>query len=201
MEVSPGFGFFPKVRANESGSAIYVYESNGNNADPSDVVRATFNQTTDTWNMTELAEFDETGNARLSRVAIDTAGNILMIWYLNSSDLDLLGNYYDYYNASTNAWSGPVLAEELDNTGGGIFPLSEGVFGYAAQVTGFGNNPDSIEFFVYDAATDTWTNTGAVENEADEDTICARGYRGWSWQYFRLVAPGRRYPGRLRNPL
>ena len=175
VEVDPDFGFFVSVVGNESGDATYVFQNNGNNLDPEDIVRADYDPTADTWGAAELAENDDTGSARSPRLAIDAAGNRMLLFFLNSSDLNLNGTYYSYFDAGTGLWSAPKLEDAFDFAGSGtVSAIDNGRFGFVAQYRGFAGAPDSIELWVYDSTSDTWELDGPIESLASDDAVIPR---------------------------
>ena len=161
-------GFWLDLGGNASGEALVAWQGNGNNQDPSDIRRNTFDGTA--WAADEFVELNEEDNAREPLVAIDAAGNRFIYWYQNFDDFRVSGNYFDYYDAATATWTGPTFVSELQLTSNeSIGALEDGRFAVATQRDGVANNPDSVEFWIYDPATGAWTDGGPVETSATED--------------------------------
>ena len=171
-DIAADGGFFLELDGNESGEAIVTWEGNGNNLDPSDIVRNYIDITVGSWGVPEFADTDDTGSARTPLAAIDADGNRMLHWYQTFSDPALTGAYFDYYDAAIGAWTGPTLVPQLQfGSNEYLGMLGPGRPAVAAQMRGFGGNEDSVELWVYDPGSNTWVTAGAVETSAEASVL------------------------------
>lgn len=165
-EISSEAGFFIDLAGNAAGDAIVAWESLSSNPDPADILRNRYDPVTQAWGNFELGENDDTGLAREPFVTIDDTGNAFVYWFQGFSDPALSGNYYDYYNAVTDAWSGATLIPELDSARNEYLGLlNDGRPAIAAQ---FGS---SVELWAFDPDDASWASLGAIQSSAIGDAV------------------------------
>lgn len=166
-EVSASFGFNQRLASNDTGDAVLVWESSGNNQNPSDILRNRYSQATGAFSGEELVENDEVDRAFSAEVDLDDAGNVIIVF-----SRPMTGNNYSYYDAAMGQWT---TAAQISGLQFGINRatrmMGDGRAIVAARVRGFGNDEDSIEAWIYEPSTDTWSESGPVETSATEEAV------------------------------
>ncbi len=168
----PG-GWDPQIAGNDLGGAIAVWEeTTGVGVSFTNVWRATLDAGTGTWNGAEQVEFDDTGHANQPFVDIDDAGNAIVVWKQSFANSSLSGIYYDYFDASTGAWTSAMqIPSTLFSDPKDVDLLPGGGAVLVVRARGFANDGDSTEALLYDPATQTWTVSGPVETFSTEDSV------------------------------
>ncbi|MFK8051768.1 MAG: Calx-beta domain-containing protein [Woeseiaceae bacterium] len=163
-------GFFVDLANDALGNAALAFEGDGSNVDPSDILRDSFDATTETWVGIEVAENDDTGRASEPLITMDDDGNRLIFWSQVFSDSALNGYYYNYFDAQSASWSGPILIPELLFSRNAFLDRLQD--GRPALITQITSGADSvIELWIFDPATMSWSSTGSIQSAAGENAV------------------------------
>lgn len=107
--------FAPRIDINASGDAAVVWQQVEPISAKSSIYLNRYDSGGGGWQGAELVEFDDDHPANDPRVAIDTNGNVFVIWEQlspgSAGSYDLMANRYD---VAGNNWSGAQLLELLD---------------------------------------------------------------------------------------
>ena len=129
------------------------------------------------WNTTELISTESTNNSYRSSHAIDTEGNVYIVWY-DFTDYDGSGTdadvFYKQWNKTTNSWTITEVVS-TESTGNVSFPnLKLDTAGNihiawadeTDDMLGSGTDAD-IFYRRWDASTFSWTPTEVVSTESN----------------------------------
>lgn len=168
--VLDGTNLFTQVAANQNGDAIAVWQRDPiNTGSYLNNWRAVFDPVAGIFLPAELVELDDSGFAQAPLVDINAAGDAMIVWSQSYSDINLSGVYYDYYDESTQTWTGATQLAALgisSNSPTGIAVQSDGRAVMSLRADGFPF--DATEAWQYDPVTQNWTSLGTVNAGAPD---------------------------------
>ena len=112
-----GHAYVPKIVIDGSGNAIAVWYQHDGTRYSIWSNRYTFS--TGLWGTAEKIETDDTGNANAPKIAIDSAGNAIAVWYQTDGIRNNI--WSNRYTFGTGLWGTAELIE-TDNLGNASFP-------------------------------------------------------------------------------
>jgi len=167
-DVDDGLNLYTRIAGNENDNATVVWRKDPENAGSYyDIWRSSLDTATGTFLPAELVEFDDTGITGIPYIAMNEAGDTLIVWTQTFNDFTLNGTYFDYFDGATQAWTGAArIAGTEAFEPWDVAMLSDGRAAMAGRQ--FGSPFRSTEAWLYDAAAGQWTSLGTVNAGADQ---------------------------------
>ncbi|MGI9272726.1 MAG: Calx-beta domain-containing protein [Woeseiaceae bacterium] len=166
--VQDGLNFNHRVAGNESGHAVTVWQRDPvNTGSYYNNWRAVFDPVAGVFLPPEQLEFDDTGFAQAPFVAMNSAGDAMIVWTQSFSNSSLSGVYFDHYDAATQVWSGATLVTGMGigwHAPMGLAMQSDGRVAMVVRADGFPN--DSTELWRFDPTTSQWSSLGTANSGA-----------------------------------
>ena len=100
----------PQISIDANGNALAVWVQEG--GPRRSIVANRYTAATNSWGTATLIETDDTGNANVPQIAIDTSGNALAVWTQDDGTENSV--FANRYTASNNTW-GTAAVIETDN--------------------------------------------------------------------------------------
>jgi len=168
IETDAGAAQFPHVAVDSSGNAVAVwsqYDGTRNN-----ICSNRYTASTGTWGTAELIETDNAGAALNPRVAGDSSGNAVAVWY--QSDGTRFNIWSNRYTASTGTWGTAELIE-TDNVGYAMYPqVAVDSSGNAVAVWHQSDGTRAnIRYNHYTTSTGTWGTAELIETDNAGDAM------------------------------
>ena len=162
---------YPTIAVEGAGNVHVTWEdytNYGGSGTDVDIFYKRWNATSSTWTTTEVVSTESTGNSGYPTIAVDSAGNVHVVWYDytnyggSGTDIDI---FYKRWNATSSTWTTTEVVS-TESTGISIVPtIAVDGAGNAhvawedyAPYWGSGSDPD-IFYKRWNTTSNTWTTT------------------------------------------
>jgi hypothetical protein len=156
----------PQIAFDNNGNAIMVWHQTDNSV--FSIWANRYDSSTRSWDIAAVIETDNTGHAYNPKIAFDTIGNVIAVWWQHDGSVQSI--WANQYDAKTKLWATAAVIQN-DDTGDAYNPeISIDASGNAVVVwRQFDGKVNSIWANHFDAKTRMWGTKAELKKDNYED--------------------------------